>query len=223
MRLNKLILIFALFIPLIGSAQAVLVEDLGSARPNGSEHVKEESKKGSYLVESRRLRELFQGGEYESLSDLRSHRRVGIGVEGLGRLGMMGLDVEMNFGDMDSATAGIGGGPGYNGLSLGWKHFFGGMSVSPYAGFALSRWSSGGGSSIEGTTPRYLQDKFLTDEEKNTGKFGKNFFVPSIGLQYFELQGPSAGAALFAEILMLVDASTMDQAPTAALGALYYF
>jgi hypothetical protein len=214
-----LILIAILFSFETALAQAVLVEEAGAA----VSPAKEESKKGSYLVESRKFSDIFRTGSYDSVQAMRSDRRVGVGIETFGRLGVLGLDVELNYGPMDSATVGIGGGPGYNSFSLGAKHVFGGSRLSPYAGLSFTRWSGNSKTRFDGTTPAYLEDKFLTEDEENSGQFAKNFFVPNIGLQFNQLEGRSAGAVLFAEVLFLVDSSTMDYIPTGALGALYFF
>ena len=211
--------------------KAVLVEEVAPTPVYGTKNssttstrVREESKNGSYIVQKQSLRELFsKGSDYSSLQALRADRRMAVGVETFGRLGMIGFDVELNVGPDDSVTAGLGGGPGYNALSLGGKHLFGGGRFSPYLGFALAHWGSSGQGKINGTTPGFLEDKFLTEREINSGHFAKDFLIPSLGLQMTQLEGPSAGAALFAEVLFLFDASTMDQVPTGALGALYNF
>ena len=202
---------------------ATLIEEAPPTTASSRQSMREESKKGSYVIQKQSLRSLFKGGEYHSIEAMRMDRRLGVGVETFGRLGMIGFDTEINLMADDSATAGLGGGPGYNALSLGWKHIFGGARLAPYAGFSLAHWASTGKGKIEGTMPGFLEDKFLTDREISSGHFSKNFLIPSLGLQMTQLSGPSAGGALFAEVLFLFDASTMDQVPTGALGALYYF
>lgn len=219
--------LFLLFLILISvrqvRAQAVLVEEVPPEKTGARGQVTEQTRQGSYLRESRSLRDVFKGGEYLSVEAMRSDRRVGVGVETFGRLGAIGLNVELNYGPSDSATAGIGGGPGYSSVSLGGKHVFGGARFSPYATLSFTRWSAGSGGRLDGTTPAYLEGRFLTDQEKESGRFAKNFLVPGIGAQFNQLEGPSAGAALFAEVIFMVEASTMDYVPTGALGALYFF
>jgi hypothetical protein len=183
----------------------------------------QESKTGSYVREQSTLRDIFRGGDYASVEAMRTNRKVGVGVESFGRMGVLGLNIELNFGSNDSATTGVGGGPGYNSFGMGWKHTFSGATITPYAGMGFARWTGTGNGKMDGTIPGYLESKFLDEDEKQTGRFGKNFLVPSIGIQFNQLHGPSSGAALFAEVIFLIETSSMKQLPTGSVGALYFF
>lgn len=197
----------------------------GGSRPLPSVFgVREESKNGSYIRQPSSLRDFFRrGGDYATVDAMRLDRKVGVGVESFGRMGVLGLNFELNYGDFDSATAGVGGGPGYNSFGLGWKHTFPGSQLTPYMGVGFARWTGTSQGQMSGTIPGYLESKFLDDEEKASGRFGKNFLVPSVGLQFNQLHGPSSGAALYAEVLFLLETSSMKQMVTGALGALYFF
>jgi hypothetical protein len=226
---GRLLMVFtAVFVvSTIVQAQAVLVEE-GQALlgPNAGKtrQVREEKKNGSYLMNSEAsLRGLLRGGQYGSFEHMRSDRRVGVGVEIFGRLGAVGLNFELNYTPVDAAMVGIGGGPGYNSVALGWKHILGGEALTPYFSTTLAHWSGNTKSSMDGTNPHYLEDRFLSANEKASGQFSHFFAVPAVGVQYNKLAGPSAGAALYAEFMFVVEASTMAQAPTGAIGALYYF
>lgn len=177
------------------------------------------------LGESKSLAELYTGQEFSSAVEMRSRRRVGVGVVTAGQLGLIGALIELNFSPIDSFVTGFGGGPRFNALAFGWKHVFGGKSISPYATLGYAHWynSSSKGSPIDKTNPGILGSKFLNAEEKQSGIFAKDFFIPSIGLQYNQLVGPSVGTSFFAEVVLLMEASDLSPVPTGALGALYYF
>lgn len=214
-------------VSLMAQAQAVLVEE-GQALlgPNAGKtrQVREEKKNGSYLMNSdSSLRGLLRGGQYGSFEQMRSDRRVGVGVEMFGRLGAVGINFELNYTPVDAAIAGIGGGPGYNSVALGWKHILGGETLTPYFATTVAHWSGNTKSSLDGSNPHYLEERFLSAKEKASGQFSHFFAIPAVGIQYNKLAGPSAGAALYAEFMLVVETSTMAQAPTGALGALYYF
>lgn len=219
--------LISLLISLSAMAAPVLIEETGPARTmpslKSNSRVREESSSTSFLRRPGTLRDVFKPGEYTNAETLRKDRRLGVGVETFGRYGVVGIGFEMNFTALDSATAGFGGGPGYNSVGLGWKHLFGGEALSPYAGFGVARWTGTSKTRVMDSNPRYLESKFLDDKEKNSGQFGKNFLVPSLGLQLNKLRGPSSGAVLFGEIVLLIEASTMAQVPTAAFGAMYFF
>lgn len=162
---------------------------------------------------------------YESVFEMRSRRRVGVGVATSGQMGLLGALAELNFTPENSAVVGFGGGPKYNAFSAQWKHLFGGQVFSPYSSLGYARWynASGQNSSISKSNPTPLASKFLSENEKRTGEFSVNLFTPSLGLQYNRLVGPYTGTSIFAEIVMLIELESFKQAPLGSLGMLYYF
>ncbi|GIL17099.1 MAG: hypothetical protein BroJett040_08500 [Oligoflexia bacterium] len=201
--------------------QAVLIEEVEVNNP----HTKVESQRGSYLSESKKLSEVFSGGSYSDTYAMRAKRRVGVGFSAAGQMGMAGVMIELNYAVDDAAVVGFGGGPRYNSLSMQWKHVFGGKTIAPYTTLGYSRWynSSNDKKSFQTSTPNILASKFLTEDEKKTGRFGKDIFTPSAGLQYNHLQGQYAGLSLFAEIVLLVNIGDWEQSPTGSVGSIYYF
>ena len=170
-------------------------------------------------------RDAFDVYGYESALEMRSRRRVGIGFATSGQMGLIGAMVDMNFTAENSLVIGFGGGPKYHAFSTQWKHIFGGQVLSAYSSLGYARWynasgQNGGGSS---TNPTYLANKFMTANERRTGKFSIDLLTPSLGLQYNQLVGPYTGATVFLEIMMLTSLDTFKQAPTGSLGTLYYF
>jgi hypothetical protein len=171
------------------------------------------------------LKAIYQNQEFDSAFDLRSKRRVGLGVQTAGATGLFGALIELNLTPSESAITAFGGGPGYNAFNCQWKHTFGGETFSPYAGFGYARWynASGSESSLNHTTPAALGSHFLTEDEKRSGKFTVDLLNPSIGLQYNQLFGEYTGTAAFAEVDFLMRASDLSPVPTGGVGLLYYF
>lgn len=235
--LRKLIKIGSLiivFIPLTLFAQkSVLIEDaedVGSAVEKSAVDIEKNvegrlnGRRSGTMSERRSLNDVDKT-DYDSTYSMRADRRVGLGVEMAGHLGLIGLNAELNFSLDDSAIIGYGGGPQYSSFELGWRHVFGGKSLAPYAGFAFSRWynSSNSGGSISSTTPGFLAEKFLSSDEMQTGRFTHNFLIPSAGLQFNMLNGPYVGTCLYAEVMMLLDISQLQNVLTGSFGAIYYF
>ena len=190
-----------------------------------STHKNQPSQEIVPLSQRTSLREHYQNQEFESVFDMRSKRRVGVGASALGATGLIGGMLELNFATTDSLIAAFGGGPSYGSFAFQWKHLFGGRQFSPYAGFGYARWynASGDSKKIEKTTPNELGSKFLDDEEKRTGKFGVNLLVPNLGIQYNFISGPWTGTAFFGEINFLTPMTNLSPVPMAGIGALYYF
>jgi hypothetical protein len=177
------------------------------------------------LTEGKSISELYSGQEFSSALEMRARRRVGVGLATSGQLGLGGALIELNFAAADSFVTGFGGGPRFNAIAFEWKHVFGGKSISPYTTLGYAHWynSNTKAGRIDKSTPDILASKLLTEEEKRTGVFGKDFFLPSAGLQFNQLVGPYVGTSFFAEIVLLVEASDPNPTPTGSIGALYYF
>lgn len=214
-------------------AEAILIEEKEVTSPYSSRgmttdkkpQTRIEVKEGSFFSERTKFSEAQANLEYDSALSMRSQRRVGVGTQIAGQLGMLGLLLELNIMPEDAAVIGFGGGPKYGSLTFQWKHVFGGGTVSPYFTAGYARWysSNKGPTTIGDTNPGFLGTKFLTDDEKKTGNFAKDLMIPSLGLQFNNLRGKFAGTTLFAEVMMIVNLSQLDQVPTGTMGMLYYF
>lgn len=221
MKITILSALLTLFSLSAIAQQAVLIEETEISDPRA----KVESKRGSYMSENQKLSEVFSGGSYSDTYAMRAKRRVGVGFGAAGQMGMAGMMIELNYSVDDAAVIGFGGGPRYSSLAMQWKHVFGGKSIAPYTTLGYSRWYSNSNDkkTMNNSTPNILATKFLTEEERRTGKFGKDLFTPSAGLQYNHLHGQYAGVSLFAEVVLLMNMSDGEQAPTGSVGSIYYF
>jgi hypothetical protein len=204
--MNRLLVCALIFLPWqIWASPAVLIEE-GESRVSASGDLHDQS-------------------YYSSAINLRDQRRVGIGFQGAGSLGVIGAFVELNFSAEDSAVVGFGGGPRYRTLNFAWKSLLLPGQIAPYVSVGYSRWynnTAQGGPLIE-SNPGILSASFLSDEEKSTGHFGKDFLFPALGVQFYQLSGAYAGISVFAEIQLMTSLETFKMAPTGALGSIYYF
>ena len=162
--------------------------------------------------------------EAEDGLEMRKIRRVGIGLQAAGNLGFGGALMELNFSPRWGFGVGIGGGYNYQAVMAQAKYVLAGEWLMPYMTFGFTRWFSINKTGyIEKTTPGFIADRLLNDDEKRSGEFSKNMIFPGIGLQLMQLKGEWAGASVYAEILALLDLGNFVSAPTATVGFLYYF
>ena len=184
-------------------------------------------KKGRYVgrkVASQKSRTTRRQMKTEGL-EMRKKRRVAIGTTVGGALGFLGVNLELNINERTGFIGGYGGGPGYESFTLQMKQYIAGDSFLPFIGVGFSRWFNSDESKGEqiNSTPNFLVEKFLSEDEKKTGVFGKNIIYSNIGAQYVNLSGSWAGFSLFGEVMLMVDLESFKAAPNAAAGMMYYF
>jgi hypothetical protein len=162
-----------------------------------------------------------ENNAYKDNLALREARKLGLGIATGGSLGTYGLNLEVNFEDVNSAMAGFGGGAGFSTFQVLWKYSFPGDTVAPYTTAGYSRWyNTSGGRSFDHSA---ILDRVLSDGEKSEGRFAADFLTGSVGLQYTHLNGFMAGASLFAEVVLMDEVNRGILVPTGAAGAAYYF
>ena len=238
-RLNALGIKLAFCIGFLSFAvfaqQAVLIEDQGRATFQVKSDAQSPASSGTVNSASGRAssdgksaaaaQEWAEEEDFETAADLRSKKRVGAGVLAAGQLGLVGALVELNYNSQNAAVIGFGGGPRYSSITMQYKHHFGGKALTPFASIGYSRWYNNTKSEKEfqSSTPGFLAGKYLSEEERKTGLFGKDFIAPGAGIQYTQLFGKALGTSVFAEILFLLDTSNFNQVATGSMGFLYYF
>jgi hypothetical protein len=222
--MKQVLMISIFFASLIAWAgPAVLFEEV-EVSPGSANRGSSQKTEITPLSQRSSLRKTHQSQVFRSAWDLRAKRRVAVGASTAGNTGMFGAFIELNLTPEHSAITAFGGGPGYNSFNFQWKRLLGSGEFSPYVGFGYSRWySASGGGSVDRTVPTQLGARFLTKDEKESGKFAVDLVTPSLGLQYTQLEGESAGLGFFAEIDFLTPLRTLSPAPTGSLGALFYF
>jgi hypothetical protein len=158
---------------------------------------------------------------YQSNYDLRQHRKMGVGGSIGGPLGVLGIFTELNLRKQDSVVAGFGAGSGYNSFLMSWKRSFEGVYLSPYSQLGYSRWFSSGKSGEPSKST--ILSQVLDESQKGDGKFGKDFIVGSLGLQYAQLQGETTGLSFFLQFDLMFAPENGLLLPTGALGSIYFF
>jgi hypothetical protein len=160
---------------------------------------------------------------YANVFELRKRRRVGVGLSTAGQLGTFGAQIELGFAPDDSAIVGIGGGPRYSAYLFSWKRIYSDNNLAPFTNFGLAHWSSRGSGSLQETEPGVLGRRYLSQNEKNAGKFAKVFMTPSLGLQYSFTEGAAVGWNFFTEVVFLMEVSSINPHVTGAVGASFFF
>lgn len=156
---------------------------------------------------------------------LRHQRKVGIGFAGSGVWGTLGTHLELNFSSEYSLQGGVGLGEGYQTFALQVRRYLSGQSFLPYIALGMGRWytTGSGRGEIKTSTPEFLAERFLNDDERRRGQFSELLLVPSAGIQYLQLSGSWMGSSIFAEINLLVDLDDLILGPIGSLGYTYYF
>ena len=157
---------------------------------------------------------------FKNSLDLKQSKRMGFaGIVG-GPLGAFGIFTELNLEPMNSAIAGFGVGPGYNSFLFSWKHSFSGNYLAPYTQLGYSRWFGTGHSGDPGESTILRQ--VLTSGEISDGKFGKDFIVGSLGIQYTQLRGETLGLGFFMQFDVMFAPEEGYTLPNGAVGSIYY-
>lgn len=157
--------------------------------------------------------------------ELRLVRRVGVGLEAAGDLGLGGALIAINFNDTNGLVLGAGGAPKFESFALSYKHVLGSGSILPYAAVGYARWATAGAQGPIGdqATPGFLANHLLSENQRRTGNFAIDLMIPKLGLEWVQSSGPWAGSSVALELMDIFSASTFDSAVTGALDFIYYF
>lgn len=158
-------------------------------------------------------------------NEMRTKRRVALGIQAVGALGLGGALVELNFNEKSGIVAGYGGGsPAFQAWTVQYKRVLAGESLLPYFSAGFARWNSvEARPGVKDSTPGILEERLMSDSDKREGVVNEYLLYPALGLQYVQLEGEWAGFSMFAEFDVLFDVIDFVAAPTGALGVTYYF
>lgn len=178
------------------------------------------------ISQGRSIMEIYENQEFKNFDQLRKKRRVGAGAVLGGSIGMMGLQLELNITEVLSGLLQFGGGPQYS--SFGFLGRYNGTEIGNYPivpifSAGVSSWSGRGDGSLEKSNPSYLASKYLSQEERKTGRFSKAFLVGGAGLQFNQLFGPLTGLSAFASVDLVVDLIEVSPTPVGSVGTTFYF
>lgn len=157
--------------------------------------------------------------------DLRQRKRVAIGVQALGKFGIIGANLDLNLSAHNSAGGFVGSGQGFNTFGFSWRKYLEGDRLTPFFGFSLARWynASEKNKEVSSSTPSYLANDLLNREEKTSGKYSLNMLAPNMGLQYFFLDGELKNSSITGELVLLKPIDRSANIVTASFGYNYSF
>ncbi len=162
--------------------------------------------------------------ESESESLWRLHRRAAIGWSGGGVNGIFGANLEVSFTALTAIEAGFGTAMDYDTLHFGFKRVLTGESLLPYVAGGYGKWfANGRRRGLERTTPGFLGERFLTDQQREEGKFALDLAYATLGLQYAWLEGDWQGSSLYFSGTLVATILRPRVGPMLGLGYLYYF
>jgi len=156
---------------------------------------------------------------FASSYDIRKAFKMAFGTAIGGQVGTFGFKFDINFDPLNTFVGGFGGGSGFRTVQFGYKAIYDGQFMTPYWTASLVNWSNASGN----LDSAMLEDVYLNQTEKQTNAFNKTFAVPSIGVQYTQLNGPFVGTTLFAETMLFVDFQDFKSALNGTLGITYLF
>jgi hypothetical protein len=157
---------------------------------------------------------------YSSNTEMKSYKKLGLGVMLGSSTGLLGLNGEANLDPYEALVVGLGMGSGYGSFLVGWKHNFDAQYLSPYTKLGYSKWFSSGGKSAEDSDT--LKAVF-SDNELREGHFSADFLVAGLGLEYNQLEGELAGVNFFGEVMLMDEISKSTVVPTGGIGVIYYY
>jgi hypothetical protein len=172
---------------------------------------------------NRMSKEWFKLKQSETSDEFRTLRRVGIGTSIGGTHGIWGLNLDLNFTEETTFGLGYGLGSPFRAFSMYIRRYMGTKTFSPYFAGGYARWTSAGETPVTSSTPNLLADRFLTDEQKKSGKFAKNFLYPALGIQYNQLDGDWAGLSFALELDFMVDFENLVTGSTGGINCTYFF
>lgn len=162
--------------------------------------------------------------EATSKKNLSSERILGIGGSVGGALGVGGLKMDIGIFENESIGLGFGGGAPFLAFSLEYKRVLSGKTFMPYLVGGFTHWeSTGKNQDLKTTSPRYLRDSFLSQNDIDEGKVSENLFYPGFGIQFYQPSGALAGSSVLVEVLLLSDLIDFTFVPTGGFSYLYYF
>ncbi len=159
---------------------------------------------------------------YATNWDMKSLKKVGLGLALGGSNGVIGLNGEVNLDPAEALVVGLGLGPSYGTFGLGWKHNFEGEYLSPYSKVGYSKWfssSSGSGSAADSDVLKRL----FSESDLRSNRFDADFITGGGGIEYNQLEGELAGINFYGEVILMAEVRSFTFIPTGAVGITYYY
>lgn len=159
---------------------------------------------------------------YDSNYELKTYKKLGLGVSTGGLTGGFGFNLEVNIQPQDALAFGIGAGKAYNSFHIAWKHNYEAAYLSPYTKVGYANWFNSNSQSNSASSSDIL-NRVLSENQIKENKFSANFLAAGMGLEYNQLEGELAGVNFFGELMVLGELNTSIYLPTAGLGLTYFY
>jgi hypothetical protein len=159
---------------------------------------------------------------YGSNLDMKSHKKIGIGVATGGMTGGFGINAEFNLATQDTLYVGMGRGESYNSFHLGWKYNFESEYLSLYTKVGYGKWFNNAADGNTATSNDILK-RVLTESEIRQNKFSTDFVAAGAGAEYNQIEGELAGLNFYGEILLMSEINRSIYLPTGSVGVIYFY
>lgn len=159
----------------------------------------------------------FASKSSANVEELKMNKRFGLGLSAGGGLSIMGIEGDVNVSPEFSLTLGLGTGIDYNTFMAKGRFYLPGQWVSPYAGFGVARWWTGGTKETK-MSPSVLANKFLGGQTDFTKGFDVWMVYPALGVQFMH----SLGFSFYVEVEYLFRLVSFTSGTYAGLGAHWY-
>lgn len=160
---------------------------------------------------------------YESNLEMKSMKKLGMGLAVGGITGLVGLNAEINVQPEDVVFLGLGTGKGFNTFNFGYKRNFEGYYMSPYTKVGFSKWFDSSNSGAGSARSSDVLRRVLSEDQIQSNDFDVNFIVGGAGLEYNQLEGELSGINFFGELMVMADTSTFNFLPTGSVGITYFY
>lgn len=159
---------------------------------------------------------------YSSNYELKSYKKIGLGVSTGGLTGLLGFNVEVNVASSDAVIFGLGTGTAYNSFQISWKRNFEAAYLSPYIKAGYSTWFNSNAKK-SGADDSSVLKSVLSDSQIKENRFAAHFLAGGAGLEYNQLEGELSGVNFYGELFMLGEIQTNKYLPTAGVGLTYFY
>lgn len=153
-----------------------------------------------------------------TLEELKMQKRFGIGVSAAGPLSLMGVEIDVNFTEEFSVSAGLGTAMDYNTWMLKGKYYFLGKWVSPYFALGVANWWTGQASNGD-LKPSSFTSKFFDPNDDLSNGFSLWLVYPAFGVQFMH----PMGIGFYAEIQYFFKLLNFANGLYAGTGVHWYF
>lgn len=159
---------------------------------------------------------------YNSNLEMKTHKKIGVGVATGGLTGGFGLNAEFNLEPQNALFVGLGGGEAYNSFHLGWKYNYESEYLSLYTKVGYGKWFNNSATG-ESARSNDILKRVLTTSEIHENKFATDFIAAGAGAEYNQIEGELSGVNFFGELLLMTEVKRSVYLPVGSVGITYFY